>query len=68
MVGVGIPGGWGEAALGIQIGGMAAYHEDNNPLGRPQTPEDIGQLALYLVMAENVTGQAIEVDGGVELH
>jgi meso-butanediol dehydrogenase/(S,S)-butanediol dehydrogenase/diacetyl reductase len=38
------------------------------PLGRPQTPEDIGQLAVYLASAQNVTGQAINVDGGVELH
>ena len=34
------------------------------PLGRPQTPEDIGQLAVYLAHAKNVTGQAINVDGG----
>jgi meso-butanediol dehydrogenase/(S,S)-butanediol dehydrogenase/diacetyl reductase len=38
------------------------------PLGRPQTPEDIGQLAVYLAAAGNVTGQAINVDGGMELH
>ena len=38
------------------------------PLGRPQTPEDIGQLAVYLAAATNVTGQAINVDGGMELH
>jgi meso-butanediol dehydrogenase / (S,S)-butanediol dehydrogenase / diacetyl reductase len=38
------------------------------PLARPQTPEDIGQLALYLATAPNVTGQAINVDGGMELH
>jgi meso-butanediol dehydrogenase/(S,S)-butanediol dehydrogenase/diacetyl reductase len=38
------------------------------PLGRAQTPGDIGQLAVYLASAENVTGQAINVDGGVELH
>lgn len=38
------------------------------PLARPQTPEDIGQLAVYLATAENVTGQAINVDGGIELH
>lgn len=38
------------------------------PLGRPQTPEDIGQLAVYLATARNVTGQAINVDGGIELH
>jgi meso-butanediol dehydrogenase / (S,S)-butanediol dehydrogenase / diacetyl reductase len=38
------------------------------PLGRPQTPADIGTLAVYLATAENVTGQAINVDGGMELH
>jgi len=38
------------------------------PMGRPQTPEDIGQLAVYLAAAENVTGQAINVDGGIEMH
>jgi len=38
------------------------------PLGRPQKPEDMGQLAVYLATAENVTGQAINVDGGIELH
>ena len=38
------------------------------PLSRPQTPENIGQLAVYLATAENITGQAINVDGGMELH
>jgi meso-butanediol dehydrogenase/(S,S)-butanediol dehydrogenase/diacetyl reductase len=38
------------------------------PLARAQTPEDIGGLAVYLATAENVTGQAINVDGGMELH
>jgi meso-butanediol dehydrogenase / (S,S)-butanediol dehydrogenase / diacetyl reductase len=38
------------------------------PQGRAQTPEDIGQLAVYLAAAKNVTGQAINVDGGMELH
>ncbi len=38
------------------------------PLGRPQTPEDIGQLAVYLAAAENMTGQAINLDGGMEMH
>jgi meso-butanediol dehydrogenase/(S,S)-butanediol dehydrogenase/diacetyl reductase len=38
------------------------------PQGRPQTPEDIGQLAVYLATAPNVTGQAMNVDGGMELH
>ncbi len=38
------------------------------PLGRPQTPEDIGRAAVYLATASNVTGQALNVDGGIELH
>ena len=44
------------------------YVQTMIPLGRPQTPEDIGQLAVYLATAENITGQAINVDGGIELH
>jgi meso-butanediol dehydrogenase / (S,S)-butanediol dehydrogenase / diacetyl reductase len=38
------------------------------PQGRPQAPEDIGRAAVYLATAPNVTGQAINVDGGMELH
>lgn len=38
------------------------------PQGRPQTPEDMGALAVVLATAKNITGQAINVDGGVELH
>lgn len=34
------------------------------PLGRPQTPEDIGHAAVYLCEADNVTGIALAVDGG----
>lgn len=40
------------------------------PLGREQTPEDIGRLALFLASddAINITGQAISVDGGITLR
>jgi NAD(P)-dependent dehydrogenase (short-subunit alcohol dehydrogenase family) len=36
------------------------------PLGRPQTPESIGNLAVFLASdeAQDITGQAINVDGG----
>ena len=37
------------------------------PQGVAQTPEDMGQLAVYLAGAEHVTGQAIAVDGGFSL-
>ncbi len=34
------------------------------PLGRPQTPEDIGQAVVYLAQADIVTGIALNVAGG----
>jgi NAD(P)-dependent dehydrogenase (short-subunit alcohol dehydrogenase family) len=39
------------------------------PLGREQTPEDIGNLAVFLAsdLSENITGQAINVNGGSRL-
>jgi NAD(P)-dependent dehydrogenase (short-subunit alcohol dehydrogenase family) len=39
------------------------------PLGREQTPDDIGKLASFLVSDDgrNITGQAISVDGGITL-
>jgi NAD(P)-dependent dehydrogenase (short-subunit alcohol dehydrogenase family) len=40
------------------------------PLGREQTPEDIGRLAVFLASddARNITGQEIVVDGGITLR
>mgnify|MGYP001213164194 CR=1 FL=1 len=40
------------------------------PLGREQTPEDIGKLAVFLASddARNITGQYIAVDGGITLR
>ncbi len=40
------------------------------PLGREQTPEDIGKLAAFLASddAKNITGQAINVDGGIRMN
>jgi NAD(P)-dependent dehydrogenase (short-subunit alcohol dehydrogenase family) len=40
------------------------------PLGREQTPEDVGHLAAFLASdaARNVTGQWIAVDGGITLR
>jgi meso-butanediol dehydrogenase/(S,S)-butanediol dehydrogenase/diacetyl reductase len=37
------------------------------PLGRPQTPEDIGEAVVYLCRAENVTGETVNVSGGSEM-
>jgi meso-butanediol dehydrogenase/(S,S)-butanediol dehydrogenase/diacetyl reductase len=37
------------------------------PQGEAQTPEDMGQLVVFLACAPHVTGQAIAVDGGFSL-
>jgi meso-butanediol dehydrogenase / (S,S)-butanediol dehydrogenase / diacetyl reductase len=41
---------------------------DTIPLGRPQTPADMGQAALYLASAPNVTGVSLSVAGGFEMN
>ncbi len=38
------------------------------PLGRPQTVEDMGQAAVYLASAPNVTGVSLSVAGGYEMN
>lgn len=49
---------------GYQVFEAAA--KDVIPLGRPQTPSDIGALAAFLASedASNITGQVIQCDGG----
>ena len=38
------------------------------PQGQPQTPEEIGDLAVYLALAPSLTGQSINIDGGLTSH
>jgi len=38
------------------------------PQGRPQTAEEIGNLAVYLALAPSITGQSINIDGGLTSH
>jgi NAD(P)-dependent dehydrogenase (short-subunit alcohol dehydrogenase family) len=40
------------------------------PLGRPQEPEDIGEVVAFLASsrARNMTGQGINVTGGMQVH
>lgn len=38
------------------------------PLGRAQTPFDIGEAVAYLASADNVTGVALNVAGGSVMH
>ena len=43
--------------------------KSQTPLGREQTPEDIGKLTAFLCSEDacNITGQIISVDGGIVL-
>ena len=40
------------------------------PLKREQTPQDMGNTIAFLVsdLARNITGQAINVDGGLRMN
>ncbi len=38
------------------------------PQGVAQTPEDMGDLAVFFATADHVTGQSINVDGGFTFH
>jgi len=56
-------------SLGLPVGEVFdAFVRQTTPLGREQTPEDIGEAVVYLCRAENVTGVALNVAGGVEVH
>lgn len=46
------------------------FLQTNCPLRREQTPEDIGEAVAFLVSdaAKNITGQSLNVDGGIELN
>ncbi len=46
-----------------------AWVKANTPLQREQTPEDIGNLVVFLASEEarNITGQTIHVDGGAAM-
>jgi NAD(P)-dependent dehydrogenase (short-subunit alcohol dehydrogenase family) len=52
---------------GVPIEEMAKRRNAAIPLGRPNEPEDIANLAVFLASpgARNITGQSFNVDGGV---
>ncbi len=47
-----------------------SFLEQNCPMRREQTPEDIGMAVAFLASdrARNITGQALNVDGGIEMN
>jgi len=52
---------------GVSVEEMAKRRNAMIPLGRPNEPEDIAALAVFLASpgARNITGQSFNVDGGV---
>ncbi len=61
---------WTHHLTSEERGGKAAYAaalESLIPLGTEQTPEDIAEAVLYLARAEQVTGVALNVAGGMEV-
>lgn len=55
---------------GVSLAEAEARVAANAPLGRASEPEDIADLVVYLASpgARNITGQAINVDGGLVPH
>jgi len=52
---------------GVSVEEMAKIRNAGIPLGRPNEPEDIAALAVFLAGtgARNITGQSFNVDGGI---
>jgi NAD(P)-dependent dehydrogenase (short-subunit alcohol dehydrogenase family) len=65
---------WDDPAAGIlrDLDGEKGWQAfvDGIPLGRPQTAEDIGHACAYLAsdLAANITGEALNVSGGQQMH
>jgi NAD(P)-dependent dehydrogenase (short-subunit alcohol dehydrogenase family) len=52
---------------GVSVEDMKCRRNSAIPLGRPNDPEDVAALAVFLASpgARNITGQSLNVDGGV---
>jgi NAD(P)-dependent dehydrogenase (short-subunit alcohol dehydrogenase family) len=52
---------------GVTVEEMARRRNAAIPLGRPNEPEDVAALAVFLASpgARNITGQSLNVDGGI---
>ncbi|SFE37527.1 meso-butanediol dehydrogenase / (S,S)-butanediol dehydrogenase / diacetyl reductase [Lentibacillus persicus] len=55
---------------GLEPGQAWEQQVNSIPLQRSQTPEDVANLVSYLASSDSdyMTGQAINIDGGIEVH
>jgi 3-oxoacyl-[acyl-carrier protein] reductase len=51
----------------MDIPGIEDDYVANTPLGRPGTPEEIAEAAVYLARASWVTGEVLDINGGAHL-
>ncbi|MFC7495202.1 MULTISPECIES: SDR family NAD(P)-dependent oxidoreductase [unclassified Nocardioides] len=51
----------------MDIPGIEDDYLDNTPLGRPGTPEEIAEAAVYLAKAAWITGEVLDINGGAHL-
>ncbi|MEX2246759.1 MAG: SDR family NAD(P)-dependent oxidoreductase [Dehalococcoidia bacterium] len=57
------------AARGVTVPeAFDGFIKDRVPLGRAQTAEDIGRAVVFLCREDNITGEALNVTGGSEMH
>lgn len=65
-----LDGAWAERFGGYAPGELIQEWIDNIPLKRPATETDVANLVLFLASdaASYITGQAINIDGGMEMN
>ena len=51
----------------MDIPGIEDDYVENTPLGRPGTPEEVAEAAVYLAAAAWVTGEVLDINGGAHL-
>ena len=58
------------ARQGLATGEVWKQRIAGVPMGRPQQPEDVAQLALFLASpaSDYMTGQSINIDGGLMMN
>ena len=66
----GMFGGSTDPAVVEKRAAFDAYLKTSCPLRREQTPEDIGRAVVFLTSAaaKNITGQSLNVDGGIQMN